>query len=131
MNVKSSLNSAKSKVFSFFQKRIPLKLEDKILLGIGGLFLMGIIAFVTFANTIFKSFETPRKSPVQEALIQSEKTAKEMDNAFETPFKEFEDRFQKLGEILEEDQRRQDESFQKAKENFYDRFEESRENFRK
>ena len=131
MNVKSSPNNAKSKVFSFFQKRISLKLEDKILLGIGGLFLMGIIAFVAFANTIFKSFETPRNSPVQETLIQSEKTAKEMDNAFETPFKEFEDRFQKLGEILEEDQRRQDKSFQKAEKNFHDRFEKSKETFKK
>ncbi|MDI9634455.1 hypothetical protein QM565_01430 [Geitlerinema splendidum] len=81
MNPKSSSYNERKQLLSFLKNKIFLKLEDKILLGIGGLFLILITAFAIFANTIFKSFETHKKSPVQEALTQREKTANEMDKS--------------------------------------------------
>lgn len=130
MNSKSSPYNKRKQGFSFFQNQVSLKLEDKILLGIGGLFLIFIIAFAIFANTIFKSFETYKKSPVQEALAQREKTANKMDKAFEKPFRAFEEGFHHLGEVFEEDARRSHESFQKAVYNFHERFEKSKKNFK-
>ena len=106
MNSKSSPYNKRKQGFSFFQNKISLKLEDKILLGIGGFFLILIIAFAIFANTIFKSFETHKKSPVQEALTQREKTASDMDKAFDDPFREFEKGFHHLGEVFEAATRR-------------------------
>lgn len=130
MSPKSSPYNERKQGFSLFQKKISLKLEDKILLGIGGLFLILITAFVIFANTIFKSFETHKKSPVQEALTQRQETANEMDKALEDPFRAFEEGFHHLGEIFEEDAKRSHESFQKAVDNFHDRFEKSKKNFK-
>ncbi|OJW52792.1 MAG: hypothetical protein BGO67_10435 [Alphaproteobacteria bacterium 41-28] len=126
----SGYNERKQKS-SYFQKEIALKLEDKILLGIGGFFLIILIAFMSFANSIFKSHKIPQKSPIQESLIQREETASEMDAAFKNPFKEFEEGFQKLGEVFEENQKRNNESFQKAVNNFHNHFEQAEENFRK
>lgn len=130
MNSKSSPYNKRKQGFSFFQNKVSLKLEDKILLGIGGFFLIFIIAFAIFANTIFKSFETHKKSPVQEALTQREKTVKEMDKTFEDPFREFEKGFHHLGEVFEETARKDHESFQKAVDNFHVRFEKSKKNFK-
>jgi hypothetical protein len=130
MNSKSSPYNEKKLGFSLFQKKISLKLEDKILLGIGGLFLILITTFVIFANTIFKSFETHKKSPVQEALAQRKKTASEMDKKFGDPFREFEEGFHHLGEVFEEDARKGHEFFQKAVDNFHERFEKSKKNFK-
>jgi len=130
MNPKSSINDDRGQRFSFLQRKISFKLEDKILIGIAGLFLILVIAFAIFANTIFKSFETHKKSPVQEALAQREKTASEMDEAFEDPFRGFEKSFHHLGEVFEENIRRDHESFQNAVDNFHDRFEKSKKNFK-
>jgi len=130
MNPKSSINDDRGQRFSFLQRRISFKLEDKILIGIAGLFLILIISFAIFANTIFKSFETHKKSPIQKALIQREKTASEMDEAFDDPFRAFEEGFHHLGEIFEEDAKRSHESFQNAVDNFHERFEKSKKNFK-
>jgi hypothetical protein len=130
MNSKSSPYNEKKLGFSLFQKKISLKLEDKILIGIAGLFLIFIITFAIFANTIFKSFEIHKKSPVQEALTQREKTVKEMDKTFEDPFREFEKGFHHLGEVFEETAKKDHESFQKAVDNFHERFEKSKKNFK-
>jgi hypothetical protein len=130
MNSKSSPYNERKQGFSFFQNKISLKLEDKILIGIAGLFLLLIIAFIIFANTIFESFEIHKKSPVQEALTQREKTASKMDEAFEDPFRAFEEGFHHLGEIFEEDAKRSHESFQKAVDSFHVRFEKSKKNFK-
>lgn len=130
MNPKSSPYNERKQLFSFLKNKISLKLEDKILFGIGGLFLLLIIAFIIFANTIFKSFEIHKKSPVQEALAQREKTVKEMDKTFEDPFREFEEGFHNLGEVFEEDAKRSHESFQNAVDNFHERFEKSKKNFK-
>lgn len=130
MNSKSSPYNERKQGFCFFQNKISLKLEDKVLIGIAGLFLIFIITFAIFANTIFKSFEIHKKSPVQEALTQSEKTGREMGEAFDDPFKEFEEGFHHLGEVFEEDARRSHESFQKAVDNFHERFEKSKKNFK-
>ncbi|MBS0272491.1 MAG: hypothetical protein JSR85_07595 [Proteobacteria bacterium] len=130
MNPKSSTYNERKQGFPFLQNKISLKLEDKILIGIAGFFLIFIIAFAIFANTIFKSFETHKKSPVQEALTQREKTANDMNKVFEDPFRTFEEGFHHLGEVFEEDARRGHESFQKAIDNFHERFEKSKKNFK-
>lgn len=100
MNSKSSPYNKRKQGFSFFQNKVSLKLEDKILLGIGGFFLLLITAFIIFANTIFKSFESHKKSPVQEALTQREKTTRDVNEAFEDPFRSFEEGFHHLGEVF-------------------------------
>ncbi len=131
MNSKSSPYNERKQLFSFLKNKISLKLEDKVLIGIAGLFLIFIITFAIFANTIFKSFEPHKKSPVQEALTQREKTASEVDKAFEGPFRDFEKSFHHLGEVFEENTRRDHESFQNAVDNFHDRFEKSKNNFKR
>ncbi len=108
------------------------KLEDKILLGIGGIFLVGVFFFMSFMGKVFdvldhNSGKSASWSTAQEPSAMEE----EIEDSFEKRFRESEAAFQRLHEAFEENSRKSDESFKKAQQNFEKRFEEAEANFKK
>jgi hypothetical protein len=116
------------------QRVIMLKLEDVLLLGIGFAFLTGIILFIRISSSIFD--ETEPKSWVKEKRgnfrpIKTQRaTRRETPEAeASNPHQEFEEAFNKLGEVFEENRRKQGQAFEEMKGNFQERFNRAQENF--
>ncbi|MBY0501363.1 MAG: hypothetical protein K2P93_05115 [Alphaproteobacteria bacterium] len=123
MNVKN-ITTNKSEKFSLSS----LKSEDKILIGIGFLFLIIILGFIYLANTFFASLNQP--VPLT-TMSQREKTVKELDDDFKRIFQEVGEGFKRIDEAFEENRRRKDAAFQQAVENFQNGFEKKQEKFDK
>ena len=123
MNVKNiELNKKKTYFLS------TLKPEDKILIGIGALFLIIILGFIYLTNTVFTSLVQPM--PL-ETMSQHQKIADELDEDFKRIFQEVEEDFKRIDEAFEENRRRHDAAFQQAVGIFQNRFEKTQENFNK
>ena len=122
MNVKN-IATNKSEKFSLSS----LKSEDKILIGIGFLFLIIILGFIYLANTFFTSLNQPTPSTT---MSQREKTVKELDEDFKRIFQEVGEGFKRIDEAFEENRRRNDAAFQQAVENFQNGFEKKQEKFK-
>jgi hypothetical protein len=102
---------------------INLKLEDKIILGIGVLFLIFLLTFISLANRIFNHIEEQNKRwelSIQKIQpIQTTQTAPP-ETIMET--KESEDAFDRLGKAFEENRKKRDEAFTAMEKNFKERF---------
>ena len=123
MNVKNSVGN-KTKDFCLSS----LKPEEKILIGIGVLFLIIILGSIYLANTFFSSLNQPM--PL-ETMLQHQKIANELDEDFKKIFREVGEDFKRIDEAFEENRRRNDAAFQQTVGNFQDRFEKKQEIFNK
>lgn len=106
--------------------KINLKLEDKIILGIGALFLICLLIFVSVANRAFdylgeqnKKWEKPLQNTQPHKTLPTQKIQQEPD---ETPFREPESSFYQLEKAFEENRKKRDEAFRKIEKNFKERF---------
>ncbi len=118
--------------YSISPAKLNLKLEDKILLGIGGIFLIGIFLFVSVMGTFFDVLSPPTKKLASlKAAQESEILKEELEDSFEKAFKETEESFERLHEAFEESRRKRDELFKKAQQNFEKRFAKAQADFRK
>lgn len=109
---------------------ITLKLEDKIILGVGALFLLSLLIFIGFANKIFNHFDEQNKrwdestqraqnihgQPITEGTQASQETAGR------DTFKEREEAFYHLQKAFEENQKKRDAAFKAMEKNFHERF---------
>lgn len=121
MNVKNiEINKTKKLSLS------ALKPEDKILIGIGVLFLIIILGFIYLAHTFFTSLNQPM--PL-ETMSQQQKIANDFDEDFKRIFREVGEDFKRIDEAFEENRRRNDAAFQQAVGNFQNRFENTQKNF--
>lgn len=121
MNVKNNVGN-KTKEFSLSS----LKPEDKILIGIGILFLIIILGFIYLANAFFTSLN---QSMPLEIMSQHQKIANELDEDFKRIFREVGEDFKRIDEAFEENRRRNDAAFQQVVGNFQNRFENTQKNF--
>ncbi len=112
------------------QRRISLKKEDKILLTIGGIFLLGVLAFLIFENTLFSFFGSPHNSPIQKTLSERKKAENEMDKMLEESSIQFQKNVESFERSFEQRRKSQDKNFQQAVDNFHDRFEKAKKNFK-
>ncbi len=109
------------------QKTLSLKLEDKILIGIGTFFLLNVLVFVYFANSFFKA-----PSLIDEIRASRNQAQDKVRNdKFERIFVEAKEDIQKLNEAFEENRRRREEAFEKGQRNFETNFQKVQENFKK
>jgi len=125
MNPQPLLHKKRKQEYFPPPKKISLKFEDKVLLGIGVAFILFILIFVSFASMIFKAQETMRKSFYKEISHST----KDTDKPFGNRHKEIEEDFNKLEEAFKENHRRNDEAFENAVQNFQNRFNQAKENF--
>ena|SRR3990167_4435042 len=119
MHLKTSKNTPK----------VELKLEDKILLTIGGMFLIFVLIFIWFATTIFNSVGEQNGSPITPK--EKTLTIDEMRRASSQLHKDFEEEFYKQVALHKEDMKQQMEAFDGAKANFQIQFKKSQETFKK
>lgn len=116
---------------TFSQTRTLLKFEDKILLGIAGIFLIGMVFFVIFAGKMFESLENKAASENTPLPHKVEKDPmKEFDEIFEKSFKEGRESFERVQKTLDDNRRKRQEDFKKIEENFKTRFKKARKNLK-
>ena len=112
--------------------KLNLKLEDKILLGIGGIFLVGVFFFMSFMGKVFDVLDHHSGKPATLSTVQEPSAVEEeIEDSFEKSFRESEAAFQRFQEVFEENSRKSDENFKKAQQNFEKRFKEAEANFKK
>ncbi len=128
----------RAKTYFFAFNKAPLKLEDKVLLGIAGIFLIGIVFFISFAGRIFGILEnTQTEQRILSSQEQPKAQAKQqtleddLESSFDNSFKEAEEDFARLHQQFVENRKKSREAFQKAQENFKKRFQKAQANFGK
>jgi len=103
--------------------KVNLKLEDKILLGIGGAFLIAMIYFISSVGSFFEEFESQKNQP-QNLLSQN-------NNIFQDDWEKNEESFQKHKTEFEGVKRKKEvrAANQKAFDNFHEQFDKAHDNF--
>jgi len=116
------MKNLKAGIPCVFSER-SLKPEDKILLGIGVIFLTCVLFFITFTKILFDDFaKDEQKLKQSSASINQPKQKDEFELLFETIHKESEEAFQRVAKAFEENSRKRDEAFKQMKQNFKERF---------
>lgn len=118
--------------------KVHLKMEDKVLLGIAGIFLIGIVFFISFAGRIFGILEDtqaeqrilrPQEQP--KAQVKQQISEDDLEGSVDNSFKEAREDFDRLHQQFVENRKKSREAFQKAQENFKRRFQQAQANFGK
>lgn len=121
---------------NFYFSKITLKLEDKIILGIGALFLVSLLIFISLANRIFNHFEEQNKrwdQSIQKTmnshnLSTAQRTQPPQATSTSQPATQkrknlsSEEAFHRVAKAFEENRKKRDAAFKEMEENFKEQF---------
>lgn len=120
------------KSYFFSLGKVHLKLEDKVLLGIGGVFFIFILFFINFMGKLLKDDQGERViATVQKTQGKQQISEVDLEDSFDKSFREVRENFNRIHENFEENRKKSSEAFQKAQENFEQQFQEAQANFPK
>lgn len=111
--------------------KLNLKLEDKVLLGIGAGFIVLIICFMSFASQIFDDLGSSNKPTSVSMKEEIQDSTERLEESWDKIFAESARRHEEVGKAFKENHRKRSEAFKKLKANFHKRFQQAEENFGK